>query len=634
MHSLRYRRMSGQAKGRKPPDQSNTDNGSNQKNRAVHMFWLHNNRISTFSLLYGKLRFMSSRISYPPPDAAESPPIPLDLERVGRWPATSLIPSGRSIVLVGLMGAGKTTIGRRLATRLGLPFVDADVEIERAAGCSIADVFRLYGEAAFRDGERRVIRRLLEGPPMVLATGGGAFMNASTRALVRARAMSVWLRCPLPVLLRRVQGRTHRPLLNEASPRDVLARLITVRHPIYAEADVIVDCGDHNVDHSTTRVIESLALSRRPVRLPVALDHASYDVVIGTNLISRAGALLAPVLPQKKVIIITDENVAALYLPALQEALKETGIEFRALTIAPGEHSKCLKTYERLTDAILEEGVERRTTIIALGGGVVGDLAGFVAASTLRGLPFVQIPTTLLSQVDSSVGGKTGINTRWGKNLLGAFHQPLCVLADVSALSTLPQRELVAGYAEIVKSGLIGDPDLFQWCEKNGDSVLAAEPDALTEAVRQACAFKARVVAADEREAQASNGRALLNLGHTFGHALEAELGYDGRLLHGEGVSIGLKLAFALSVRLGVCPPEDLARVEAHLRALKMPASITDLPYSFRVADLMAHMQRDKKMQDGRLSFVLVNGIGKAFTSRDVPAEMVRDVLIEDGCKA
>lgn len=585
-----------------------------------------------FFLLYGKLRSMSSRISSSPSDTADPPPIPLDLERVSHRSGAGLLPSGRSIVLVGLMGAGKTTIGRRLATRLGLPFVDADVEIERAAGCSIADVFRLYGEPAFRDGERRVIRRLLEGPPMVLATGGGAFMNAQTRAFVRERAISVWLRCPLPILLRRVQGRSHRPLLNDTSPRDVLARLITERHPVYAEADIVVDCGEYNVDHSTTRVIEALALSRRPVRLPIELAHTAYDIVIGTDVVSRAGALLAPLLPQKRVIIITDENVAGYHLPKLHAALRETDIQFRTLTVKPGEHSKSFATYERLIDSILEDGVERKTTIIAFGGGVVGDLAGFVAASTLRGLPFVQIPTTLLSQVDSSVGGKTGINTRWGKNLVGAFHQPLCVLADVSTLGTLPHRELVAGYAEIVKSGLIADPALFEWCEKNGESLLNGDPETQSEAIRRACAFKARIVAEDEREQHSSGGRALLNLGHTFGHALEAELGYDGRLLHGEGVSIGLRLAFMLSVKLGYCPSQDLERVTAHLKRLKMPAQIRDLPYSFRASDLMAHMQRDKKMQDGQLSFVLVRGIGQAFTSRNVPAETVRQVLLDDGC--
>lgn len=584
-----------------------------------------------FLQLYGKLSIMSSRI-LSSHQTADPPPLPLNLEKITHQHNAGAPPSRRSIVLVGLMGAGKTTIGRRLADRLRLPFIDADVEIERAAGCSIAEVFRLYGEAAFRDGERRVIRRLLEGPPMVLATGGGAYMDAQTRALVRERSVSVWLRCSLPVLLSRVIGRTHRPLLNTESPHIVLSRLMDARHPIYAEADIIVDCGEYNVDHSTTRVIEALAHSRRPVSLPVALSHTSYDILIGTDLLQRAGALLAPLLPQKKAVIITDSNVETLYLERLQNSLSETGITFRTHVIMPGEASKSFKTFESIIDSILEDGIERKTAIIALGGGVVGDLAGFIAASTLRGLPFVQIPTTLLSQVDSSVGGKTGINTRWGKNLVGAFCQPLTVLADVSTLQTLPPRELKAGYAEIVKAGLIGSRRLFRWCELNGKAVLEGNTEAQTEAVRQACAFKTEVVAADEREQQASNGRALLNLGHTFGHALEAEMGYDGRLLHGEAVSVGMQLACALSVRLGLCPAADYERLTAHLHALEMPAHVRDLPYSFSARTLITHMQRDKKMQDGKLSFVLLRGIGEAFTSRDIDDHLVHEVLTEDGC--
>lgn len=540
--------------------------------------------------------------------------------------------SGRSIVLIGLMGAGKSTIGRRLAQRLGLGFVDADAEIERAAGCSINDVFRIYGENAFRDGERRVIRRLLDGPSRVIATGGGAFMNTETRTLIRDRAISVWLRCPLPVLVRRVSGRSHRPLLNGVRPRDVLERLILERHPVYAEADIIVQCGDDNVDNSTSRVIEALALSRRPRHLPIPLARNPYEIVIGTGLIDRAGALLASVLPQKRVIVISDATVAELYLPQLLESLDDSGIQARSVIIPPGEKSKSLAEFGRVTDAILEQGVERRTTVIALGGGVVGDLAGFVAASTLRGLPFIQMPTTLLSQVDSSVGGKTGINTPWGKNLLGAFHQPIAVLADVSSLATLPVREIKAGYAEIVKAGLIGDASLFAWCEAHGADVLAQDPEALAQAVEKACAFKASVVTQDELEQKAEGGRALLNLGHTFGHALEAELGYDGRLLHGEAVSIGLRLAFLLSVRLGYCPQTDLDRVTAHLKANDMPARISELGYRFQAETLIAHMARDKKMRDGKLSFVLAHGIGHAFTCRDVPMTVVRDVLVEDGC--
>ena len=332
--------------------------------------------------------------------------------------------AGRSVVLVGLMGAGKTSIGRRLAARLQIPFRDADAEVELAAGCSIAELFARYGEREFRDGERRVVRRLLAGEPLVLATGGGAFMDPETRAAIRAEAVSVWLRVRLPTLLRRVSGRTHRPLLNAGeSPEAVLQRLMTQRHPVYAQADVIVECGDESQEVTTGRVLDALLAWRRPRRLTVAVG-AGYDVVVGTNLLSRAGALLAPVLPQPRAVVVTDDQVAPLHLPALLAGLAETGIEASHLTVPAGETSKNLATFEAVVDGLLEAGVERRTAVIALGGGVVGDLAGFAAATMLRGLPFVQVPTTLLAQVDSSVGGKTGINTRHGKNLLGAFHQP------------------------------------------------------------------------------------------------------------------------------------------------------------------------------------------------------------------
>ncbi|MFT8718661.1 MAG: 3-dehydroquinate synthase [Acetobacter sp.] len=568
----------------------------------------------------------------PPPSSKPPSALPLNLDAV-RGSCSGFGPlSGRSIVLIGLMGAGKSTIGSRLAQRLGLGFVDADTEIERAAGCSIKDVFSLYGEEAFRDGERRVLRRLLDGPSRVIATGGGAFMNAETRALISERAISLWLRIPRPVLVKRVTGPTPPPPQNGVKPKDVLEQLMQVRHPIYAEADIVVQCGEDNVDNTTTRVIEALALNHRPRRVPVKLAKSPYEVIIGSGLVERAGVFLSAVLPQKRVVVISDANVAEYYLHPLLESLSDSGIAAQAVVVPPGESSKSIDEFRRVTDAILEHKVERKTAIVALGGGVVGDLAGFVAATTLRGLPFVQIPTTLLSQVDSSVGGKTGINTSWGKNLLGAFHQPAIVLADVSTLATLPPREIKAGYAEIVKSGLLGDADLFAWCEKHGAQVLSQDPNALAEAVERACAFKAAVVTEDEFETKAQGGRALLNLGHTFGHALEAEMGYDGSLLHGEAVSIGLRLAFMLSVRLGYCPQADLDRVTAHLDALGMPARISDLGRPFAVRTLLDHMTRDKKMQDGRLTFVLVRGIGQAFTCRDVPAQAVHDVLAEDGC--
>jgi shikimate kinase / 3-dehydroquinate synthase len=541
--------------------------------------------------------------------------------------------AGRSIVLVGLMGAGKTSIGRRLAARLGMPFRDADAEIELAAGRSVRELFEHFGERYFRDGERRVIRRVLAGEPLVLATGGGAYMDPETRATIRRDAICVWLRVELPTLLRRVANRSHRPLLNNADPAEVLSRMMDQRHPVYAEADLVVDCTDESPDVTTAHVLEALAAWKAPRRLSLALSGGSYEVVVGDDLLARAGALLAPVLPQPRAVVVTDEHVAKLHLQTLLDGLAQTAIAARHIVVRPGEGSKDVATYSRVVDEVLEAGVERRTAVIALGGGVVGDLAGFVAATTLRGLPFVQIPTTLLAQVDSSVGGKTGINTRQGKNLLGAFHQPRMVLADITTLATLPPRELKAGYAEIAKAGLIGDAAFFAWCEANAAALIAGDRDVQAEAVMRACAFKAYIVGDDEREEKPNDGRALLNLGHTFGHALEAETGY-GAILHGEAVATGIGLAYKLSADLGLCDRADTERVVAHMAAIGLPAELSLLNRRFSAARLIGHMRRDKKMRDGQLNFVLARGIGQAFTKSDVPAEAVVDLLRAEGCDA
>ena len=344
----------------------------------------------------------------------------------------------RPIVVVGMMGCGKTSIGRRLAGLLSLPFRDTDAEIEQAAGSTVAELFARHGEAAFRDGERRVIRRLLADGPGVIATGGGAFVDPDTRAAVRAEATSIWLRCKLPVLLRRVAGRGHRPLLAGGDPATILTELIARRHPLYAEADIVVDCGDEPADSTARHVLDALLGYAPPRRLTVPLTRP-YDVVIGGGLLGRAGGLLAPVLDQRRAVIVTDATVAPLHLPALRRGLESAGVEVSEIVVPAGETSKSLETFGIVVDGLLDARVERRTAVVALGGGVVGDLAGFAAAATQRGLPFVQVPTTLLAQVDSSVGGKTGINTRHGKNLVGAFHQPRAVLiADIATLATLP----------------------------------------------------------------------------------------------------------------------------------------------------------------------------------------------------
>ncbi|SDG08819.1 3-dehydroquinate synthase [Limimonas halophila] len=361
-------------------------------------------------------------------------------------------------------------------------------------------------------------------------------------------------------------------------------------------------------------------------RVEVDLGSRSYPILVGPELLATGGEHIREVLDARRVFVVADETVAGLHLPAFQRGLEQAGLRHEAFVVPAGEHTKDFSHLERLVDRLLDAGAERRDVVAALGGGVVGDLAGFAAAVTLRGLAYVQVPTTLLAQVDSSVGGKTGINTRHGKNLVGAFHQPSLVLADTDVLDTLPARELRAGYAEVVKYGCINDAPFFAWLETNGLDVLEGRTAPRREAIVRSCRRKAGIVAEDETES--TGARALLNLGHTFAHALEAECGYDGTLLHGEAVAIGLVLAAELSAELGVCPGADAARVRAHLAAAGLPTSPLDRPaVAWSVARLLDHMAHDKKVRDGRVTFVLMRGIGAAYLSREVPREAVAAVL-------
>ncbi|MBY6065451.1 3-dehydroquinate synthase [Leisingera aquaemixtae] len=365
----------------------------------------------------------------------------------------------------------------------------------------------------------------------------------------------------------------------------------------------------------------------RTVHVP--LGDRAYDVVIGPGLLAQAGERIKPLLSRPQVAVLTDETVAEKHLESLRAGLAAAGVEMTALALPPGEATKGWPQFTRSVEWLLEQKVERGDVVVAFGGGVIGDLAGFAAAVLRRGVRFVQIPTSLLAQVDSSVGGKTGINAPQGKNLIGAFHQPSLVLADTSVLETLTARDFLSGYGEVVKYGLLGDAEFFAWLEANGPALAEGDVAARVEAVARSVQMKADIVVRDETE---QGDRALLNLGHTFCHALEAATGYSDRLLHGEGVAIGCALAFELSSKLGLCSQEDPSRVRAHLKAMGMKTDLADIPGELPGAEaLLDLMGQDKKVVAGQLRFILARGIGEAFVTGDVPPDAVLEVLRSAG---
>jgi len=373
----------------------------------------------------------------------------------------------------------------------------------------------------------------------------------------------------------------------------------------------------------------SLAATTRAARtVTVPLAGRSYDVLIGPDLLAEAGRLIAGRLGKARCGIVTDENVAKHHLAALEASLRAEGRHKGTIVLTPGEPTKSFRELVPLCERLLEMGLERGDLVVAFGGGVIGDLAGFAAAILRRGVRFVQIPTSLLAQVDSSVGGKTGINTPQGKNLIGVFHQPALVVADTDVLKTLPPREMRAGYAEVAKYGLLGDAGFFVWLEQAHEGIFSFDQETLVTAIETSVKAKAAIVARDEHE---TGDRALLNLGHTFGHALEAWTGYSDRLLHGEGVAIGMCLAFRFSEHLGLCPGGTAERVARHIQAVGLPTRIADIPGGKADAgELVRLMGQDKKVRDGRLTFILVRGIGEAFVSRDIDEPAVRDFLARE----
>ena len=543
-----------------------------------------------------------------------------------------------NVFLIGLMGAGKTTIGRILARKLGMRFIDSDHEIERRTGASIPWIFEIEGEESFRRREAEVIADLTAQDGIVLATGGGAVLNAANRACLKARGRVIYLRATVGSILLRTSHDKNRPLLQLADPRRKLEELTEQREPLYREiADLVVDTGRPNVQSMVQTILAQLGALEQasgagtarpfdftdpmtycePVSLTVDLGERSYPIAIGAGLLSDP-TLLARHVGGRCVAIVTNTTVAPLYLERVAAPLRSAGHQVVTVVLPDGEAYKTWASLMLVFDALLANKCDRKTTLVALGGGVIGDLTGFAAASYMRGVPFVQIPTTLLSQVDSSVGGKTGLNHPLGKNMIGAFYQPQAVLADTATLATLPDRELSAGLAEVIKHGAIIDAAFFEWVEANIGKLMARDGQALSHAIARSCEIKADVVRQDERE---GGLRAILNFGHTFGHAIEAGLGY-GAWLHGEAVGCGMVMAADLSQRAGLVDAATVARVKALVAAAGLPTAAPNLG-SARWLELM---EVDKKNEGGAIKFILLKPLG-APSIQSVPQELLLATL-------
>lgn len=549
---------------------------------------------------------------------------------------------GKPIVLVGMMGVGKTTVGRLLASRLKMSFYDSDDEIVRSVGKSISDIFSEDGEPAFREIERETIRHLLSNGPCVISSGGGGITIPETAYAIMSRSLCLWIDAPVPVLVTRTEG-SDRPLLKHGEPAEVLQTILDKRRAAYGQAHIhVLDDGltpEEMVDRILLQIREYLYAhgseadkeSHVPdaMCLTVSLGDRSYPIFIGSGLLEQVEMWLPNDLEKRDAFVMTDYNVREHITDRFCEKLRPFMRSVSVMELPPGEQTKSFERYQSVMEWMVEQGVKRDSVVFSVGGGVIGDLAGFASATVLRGVAFIQIPTTLLSQVDSSVGGKTGINSRTVKNMVGAFYQPRCVVIDLDTLKTLPQREILAGYAEIVKYGLIGDEEFFEWLEENGTFIIDGSAPETIRGIETGCNMKAEIVEQDEREE--SGRRALLNFGHTFGHALEALAGYDGTLLHGEGVAIGMVLAARLSQRLGYLDQKDVARIKAHLESVGMKTEIGAVPFKQGVTPQMILdlMRKDKKAGVGGITFVVLRKIGEAINQPGVDDSVVLELLTE-----
>jgi shikimate kinase/3-dehydroquinate synthase len=513
---------------------------------------------------------------------------------------------GSNIYLIGCMGAGKSTAGRLLARVLGRDFLDLDEQIVARAGRSISQIFEDEGEGGFRQREHDALRQVAQRENIVVALGGGAVLRDDNWELIQQSGISIYLKVRPELLVQRIEGEPERPLLVGLTPQQRLQRISEIvesRKERYEQADIILE-NERTPAEAVAAICEALSVNGESTGgvniVHVPLGERSYYIWIKPGLLQHVGELYTHYHVGARAAIITDETVAALYGHQLEEGLRRAGVETLVLSVPPGEASKSLRTAEMLYTRLLEAQCDRHTTIIALGGGVIGDLAGFVASTFLRGVPYIQIPTTLLAQVDSSVGGKTGVNHPLGKNLIGTFYQPRCVFIDPEVLRTLPERERWSGLAEVMKYGLIRDPALWARLEENLEG-LVQRPETLSEVIARCCALKAEIVSADERE---GGLRKFLNFGHTVGHALEAASDYE--LRHGEAIAWGMLIEARLSHQRAGLSASELERIEKLLARFPKPP-LTQMS-SKRIMELM---RRDKKAHAGRVQFVLLRAIGE-----------------------
>jgi len=524
------------------------------------------------------------------------------------------------IVLAGFMGTGKTSVGRELSEKLGCRFIDTDVLIEEKEGMTISRIFRENGEGYFREAERAVVEEVSKISDVIIATGGGVIKDIRNVTNLRRRGIIVCLHADPEIILKRVMAEDGtRPLLDVEEPLDEIKKLLAERLPLYEQADMSVDTNYITAEETADKIIEILGMDGQNVI--VDLGERSYDILIGHKMLSRLGVRVKEFRPSK-VAIVSNKTVFPLYKDVILKSLKQAGIEPEIVLIPDGEEYKDLLWSYNILGELLKAKFDRSSLLIALGGGVIGDITGFAAATYMRGIRFIQVPTTLLSQVDSSVGGKTGVNHPLGKNMIGAFYQPSLVMIDVDTLKTLPKKEFAAGMGEVIKYGVIDDAEFFNYIKDNYDSITGLE-DSIIHVVKRSCEIKADVVSKDERE---TGLRAILNYGHTVGHAIETVTGYK-KYLHGEAVAIGMCYAADIAVKMGLLKKEDAEMIRELVAMYDLPSEI---PSGIAPQDLVDAMEIDKKTESGRLKFILPESIGSVSIEDDVDRELIREVLSDN----